>query len=117
MEGDLIMQNSFNILPKTKLGKYAVVFIIVAIVLVATINVLSINIDIPTDDTGFFSNMPLAVMTLGAFSYAVISTITGLAAVIKNKEQAALVYLCILIGALAIYFGIAQIVGEITDSH
>jgi hypothetical protein len=28
-----------------------------------------------------------------------------------------LVYLCVLIGILSIYFGIAQIVGEITNSH
>lgn len=111
------MQNSFYILPKTKSGKYAVVFIIVAIVLAATINVLSMNINIPKDNTGFFGNMPLAVMTLGAFSCAVISTITGLVAVIKNKERSAMVYLCVLIGALAIYFGIAQVVGEITGSH
>lgn len=61
------MQNSFYILPKTKPGKYAVVFIIVAIVLVTAINVLSMNINIPTDDRGFFGNMPLAVMALGAF--------------------------------------------------
>lgn len=111
------MEKSFYVLPKTKLGKSSIVFIIVAIVLVATINVLSMNIDIPTESTGFFGNMPLAVMTLGAFSCAIISTITGLVAVIKNKERAILVHLCILIGALAIYFGIAQIVGEITNSH
>lgn len=101
------MKNSFYILPKTKLGKYALVLIIVTIVLVAAINVLSMNIDIPTENAGFFGNMPLAVMALGAFSCAIISTITGLVAVIKNKERAVLVYLCILIGALAIYFGIA----------
>jgi hypothetical protein len=111
------MKNSFYILPKTKLGRYAVVFIIVAIVLVAAINVLSMNIDIPTESTGFFGNMPLAVMALGAFSCAIISTITGIVAVFKNKERSALVYLCILIGALAIYFGIAQIFGEITGTH
>mgnify|MGYP000858022835 CR=1 FL=1 len=109
------MKNSFYIFPKTKLGKFAVIFIIVAIVLVAAINVLSINIDIPTENTGFFGNMPLAVMALGAFSCAIISTLAGLVAVLKNKERSALVYLCVLIGALAIYFGIAQIVGEIMN--
>lgn len=83
------MQNSFYILPKTKLGKGAMVFIIVAIALVAAINVLAMNIDIPTDDSGFFGNMPLAVMALGAFSCAIISMITGLAAVFKNKERSA----------------------------
>ena len=111
------MKNSFYIFPKTKLGKYAVIFIIVVIVLVAAINVLSMNIDIPTESTGFFGYMHLAVMALGAFSCAIISTITGLVAVFKNKERSALVYLCIIIGSLAIYFGIAQVVGEITGSH
>lgn len=111
------MQNTFYILPKTKLGKYAVVFTIVAIVLVTTIIVLSMNMDIPTDDTGFFGNMPLALMTLGAFSCAIVSTITGLVAVFINKERSAIVYVCTIIGLFAIYFGIAQIVGEITGSH
>ncbi|HOT60252.1 MAG: hypothetical protein KA807_18665 [Prolixibacteraceae bacterium] len=111
------MKNSFCILPKTKLGKYAVVLIIVAIILVASINVLSMNSDKPADSTGFFGNLPLAVMALGAFSCAIISTITGFVAVYKNKERSALVYLCVLIGILSIYFGIAQIVGEITNSH
>ena len=116
-DGDLIMRSSFYILPKTKPGKFAVVFIIVAIVLVAAINVLAMNIDIPTGDSGFFGNIPLAVMGLGAFACAIIATISGLAAVFKNKDSSALVYLCILIGSMAIYFGIAQIIGEITGSH
>ncbi len=116
-EGDFVIQNSFYILPKTKSGKYAVVFIVIVIVLVTIVIMAGMNIDTPLGNAGFFSNMPLAVMTLGAFSCAIISTINGLVAVIKNKEQSAMVYLCILIGALAIYFGIAQIVGEITDSH
>ncbi len=111
------MEKSFYILPKTKLGKYAAALILVAIILVAAINVLSMNIDIQAESTGFFGNMPLAVMALGAFSCAIISTITGLVAVIKNKERSVLVYVCVLIGAMAIYFGIAQIVGEITGSH
>lgn len=111
------MKNSFYFLPKTKLGMYAVVFIIVTIVLVAIIIVAAMNINTTRSDTGFFGNMPLAVMTLGAFSCAVISMVTGLIVVIKNKERSAIVYLCILIGAFIIYFGIAQVVGEITGSH
>ncbi|TJX15825.1 hypothetical protein E9840_01280 [Tissierella creatinini] len=111
------MQNSFYILPKTRLGKYAVIFTVIAIILVVTINALSINMDIPTDDTGFFGNLLFAVMALGALFCTIISTITGLVAVFKNKERSALVFLCILIGYLAIYFGAAQFVGEITDSH
>lgn len=107
------MLNSFYFLTKTKPGKYAVTFIIVAIVLVSTIIVVSMNMDILAKDTGFFGNMSLALITLGAFSCAIISTITGLVAVFKNKERSALVYSCIMIDSLAICFGIAQIVGEI----
>lgn len=108
------MQISF--IPKTKLGKYSVVSIMVGIVLIVSVMLIDMNVDVPMEYEGFFGNIPLALMALGALASATISTVTGLIAVLKKQESAILVYAAIGIGALAIYFGIAQMVGELTHT-
>lgn len=65
----------------------------------------------------FFDNIPLGIMLLGAFLATIISLIIGLIAILKNKKRSVLVFICILIDILAVYFAIAEIMGEITNTH
>lgn len=46
----------------------------------------------------------------------VFSIISGLKAMIKCKERSILVFICVLIDVLAIYFAIAEFIGFITGS-
>jgi len=108
-----------TILPKTKNGWYSVICMAMSIALVILINIISeiIGIKAENNNAGFFGIIPLALMTLGVFAFAIISLMTGLMASVKNKERSIFVYICILYGVLAIYFGISAIVGEITGTH
>lgn len=56
-------------------------------------------------------------MALGAFAAAVISFLAGIIAVINQKERAILLFICLMISTFFVYFGIAQIIGEMTGSH
>ncbi|KGP75961.1 hypothetical protein JT05_07750 [Desulfosporosinus sp. Tol-M] len=60
-QGDIM---KIYILPKTKSGKYSVIFIVIAIVLATIVIMAGMNIATPLGNAGFFSNMPLALMTL-----------------------------------------------------
>ncbi|MCF6464453.1 hypothetical protein [Clostridium sp. Cult2] len=105
-------------MPRIKQGKNSIIFIVISFVLVIIINIITINQRLPKNDNGrFFDNMPLAIMTLAALASAIISLIAGLIATIKYKDKSLLIFVCILLGVAAIYFAIAQVVGEFLNSY
>ena len=107
-----------SLIPNTKSGRYSLIFMLLSFILVVLINIIAINLDtIENSNNSFFGNAPLAIMTLSVFASAIISLLTGLIATIKNKERSVLVFICILAGILVVYFGIAQIIGEITNTY
>lgn len=99
-------------IPVSKAGRYALWLIAVAIVLIGVLIALGSGIETPTVNEGFFNNLPLALLTLAAFISGICSFIAGLVALIKNKDYSILVWICLIIGAFIIYFGISQILGE-----
>lgn len=103
--------------PKTMSGKASITFISISIALVIGIITVAANLENESMTGGFFSNMPLALITLSAFACAVISFISGLVSTFKRKERSILLFICLAICVLFIYFGIAQIVGEIMGTH
>ncbi len=86
-------------MPKTKLGKWSVglnafflIAVIVSLVLVEMLKVLSFN--------DHWWDVTVAV----SFPASIIALITGILAVVKQKERSVLVYLSILIGVCLILF-------------
>lgn len=107
---------SATFMPRTRLGKCSVILLVVAIVLVIIVAAIGSNMEPPSSNTGFFGNLPLAITALGAFAAAAISLMAGFISVYRDNERSVLVYACIIIDVLFVYFGIAQVVGEVTNT-
>lgn len=75
--------------PSTMTGIYAITFMIMAVILVVVVAYLGQDIEIKPDGK-FFDHMNLAVMTLLAFLFSIISLVTGLLAMIRDKERSIL---------------------------
>jgi hypothetical protein len=99
-------------MPVSKAGKYSLWLIIIAIVLIGIVIAIGSGIEPPTLNEGFFSNLPLALLTLAAFISGTCSFVAGIVALIKNKDYSILVWVCLILGAFIIYFGSSQVVGE-----
>lgn len=111
-----------TLLPKTKFGKYSIVLTVIFFALVVSINIIATLQGLPNNSNGtfvesFFDHIFLAIMTIGAFTATIISLIIGIITIIKNRERSVLVFICILIDILAVYFAIAAIIGEITHTN
>jgi len=104
------MKTNFKI--TTNFGKYSAIFSVITLVLVLVVIVYSMNLEVSTltaEDTRFFGNMPLAILTIVAITSLTISFITGLFAVFRKKEKSVLVYLSIAFGALVLFIGSIQV--------
>ncbi len=104
------------LIPKKKAGKLSIIFIITSIVLVVW--VIIYNAILNTEITGgFFGNIPMALMTISAFVFSILSFFAGIIALIKQKEHAIIFYMFWAISILFMYFGIAQVIGIITGTN
>jgi len=106
-----------KIIPKTILGKWSVVLIVV----------MPAFFYIGMSFVDFYSSIPagrtilqdvvgrpgVALPMLAGFASGIIAFITGLAAIIKNRERAILVFVSTIIGALLILY----LAGEIISPH
>jgi len=94
-------------MPKTKIGKLSVGLIGAFIILLILFYIL-----VATGQRGgetFFSNQALAVPILLAGLCGIVAFVTGLIAIIKQRERAVLVYLAVVIGALVTLWTAAEI--------
>jgi hypothetical protein len=101
-------------MPKTVLGKWSLGLIIAMPILfvIGTSFTNSLYKSVPAGDTilADIANRPaLALSMLAGFASGISAFITGLTAIIKQKERALLVYLSTLMGALLILFLVAEI--------
>ena len=103
----------FWFMPVSKAGKYSLGLIVVSIVLIGVMIAIGSGIETPTVSEGFFNNLPLALLTLVAFISGICSFIAGLVALIKSKDYSILVWICLIVGAFIIYFGVSQMIGEL----
>jgi uncharacterized membrane-anchored protein len=86
-------------------------FMFMAILLVIVVAYLGQDLEIDPDG-GFFDHMNLALMTIAAFIFSILSLITGILALIRDKETSVLCYLSLVLAAIAIYFGVSEFIGE-----
>ena len=89
--------------PSTKTGIYAITFMIMAVILVVVVAYLGQDMEVEPEGS-FFDHMNLAVMTLLAFLFSIISLVTGLLAVIRDKERSILSMGAVLLSFVAVYF-------------
>ena len=109
---------NIKLLPKTKLGKWSVRLIIAMFLLfvVGRLFYLKIYTSVSAGETilrDIAIRPGLGLSMLSGFASGIIAFITGLAAIIKNKERSILVFIATIIGALLILF----LMGEIIFPH
>jgi hypothetical protein len=101
-------------MPKTILGKWSLGLIIAMPLLFVTGTSFTNSLyrSVPAGDTilaDIASRPALALSMLAGFTSGISAFITGLIAIIKQKERALAVYLATLIGAVLILYLIAEI--------
>ena len=102
-------------MPKTQLGKWSVVLILVMVVLIFVGSSLADSLyeSVPAGGTilaDIISRPALAISMLLGFAAGVTAFVIGLDSIIKLKERAVLVFLSTLIGAGLTLFLIAEFV-------
>jgi hypothetical protein len=104
----------WRIVPKTKLGKWSVVLIVAMPILfvIGTSFTNSLYKSVPAGVTilaDIAARPALALTMLTGMAAGISAFITGLLAIIRQKENALLVYISCLIGALLVLFLAAEI--------
>jgi len=116
-EGVMIKRN-WTVFPSTRMGKWSVWLIVVMPILfiLGTSFTSSIYQSVPSGSTlvaDIIARPALALSMLAGIAAGILACITGLVAVTRQKENALLVYVSSIIGALLILF----LVGEILSPH
>ncbi len=111
-------KSSLKLVPKTKLGKWSVGLCVIMPVLFAVGGLLANTLyeSVLSGETilADISARPALALTMLAGMFAGISAfISGLLAIIRQKDNAILVYISTLLGALLLLF----LVGEIVSPH
>ncbi len=105
-------------MPKTKLGKWSL-GLIAAMPVLFFIGASSTNLLYATVPAGnsiledIAGRPVLALAMLAGMVSGISAFITGLIAIVRQKERAPLVYIAVAIGALLIFF----LVGEVSSPH
>ena len=115
---DKMRDRPLSIVPKTTLGKWSLGLIISMPVLfiTGTSLVTSLYQSIPAGNTileDIAARPALALTMLAGMAAGISALITGLLAILRQKENALLVYVSTVIGALLILF----LLGEIVSPH
>ena len=97
--------------PKTCLGKWSIGLIVIFFLSLATLY-LFIALGERGGET-FFSNLLLAIPGLSAAASGILAFITGISAIIRQKERALLVCVATSIGMLLMLF----LIGEVLFPH
>ena len=101
-------------MPKTKLGIWSVILIVVmpVLIFIGSSFTDTLYAGVSAGDTILkdIAGRPLLALTmLAGFGCGIAAFVTGLVTIIKDKERAALVFISTLIGALVILYLIAEI--------
>ncbi len=112
------MKQPWRIVPKTLSGKWSIGLIVAMFILFIAGTALanSIYSSIPAGDTilaDLAARPTLALTMLAGMAAGVSAFITGLLAIIRQKENALLVYVSTAVGAFLILF----LAGEIINPH
>jgi len=99
------------VLPKSYLGKWSIGFIAAFIVFFVIFQLLVVSGQ--RGGETFFSNLALTIPILLAGISGVLALLTGLAAVIRDRERSILVFLAMLVG----FFVLLYCIGEIIFPH
>jgi len=99
-------------MPKTTLGKWSVGLIAAFFLLLAT-GITVVSVFKQEGGETFFDNLWISIPMLGAGASTIAAFITGIIAIIKNKERSILVIITTLFGLLVLWF----VAGEIVSPH
>jgi len=113
-----MIKRNWTVFPSTRMGKWSVWLIVVMPILfiLGTSFTGSIYQSVPSGSTlvaDIIARPALALSMLAGIAAGILACITGLVAVTRQKENALLVYVSSIIGALLILF----LVGEILSPH
>lgn len=100
-------------MPKTKLGKWSL-GLIITMPLLMMVGMMCMNIFYPATPAGdtllqdMYDRPALALFMLAGMTSGIAALITGLIALLKNKERSVFVFVSTAIGALLLFFLIAE---------
>lgn len=94
--------------PKTKLGKWSLIFFLAVVVLIIIFFLMITVFDQRGGDT-FFSNLYLTIPMIVAWIAACLSFITGIISIIKSREKSIAVYITTLICILITIYGLLEV--------
>jgi len=104
--------NKIKILPKTSLGKWSVISLILSFLLFLFANII-VALQGPIENQTFFNNPFLSIPMVLAGISVITGFFTGIISIIWKKERAILVFISTFIGLVVLWF----IVGEIAVPH
>ena len=96
-----------TLLPKTRFGKWSLGLIIAFFLLFQSRQLVKIHY-YGTGGKTFFSNMPLALLMIGAWLAGSLSFFTGIVSFFK-KERSVVVLVCVLFGLFIFTFGVGEV--------
>ena len=102
----------FSFLPKTKLGKWSVGFIVAFFSLFTIFNTI-VRIQGSRDDQTFFDNPVLSIPILLAGLAGISAFLTGIVSIFKSKECSIIVFVATTFGLFILFF----VLGEIFVPH
>jgi len=94
--------------PKTKLGSWSVVLLVILFILLAYFFLMVGAFNQRGGDT-FFSNLNLAIPMIAAWTAGAAAFLLGLIAVIKSKSRSILVFIVIILSFLTTLFGVIEV--------
>jgi hypothetical protein len=105
---------NIKLLPKNKLGEWSVVLIMVMMLFFYLgMSFVDFYSSIPAGRTipqDIINRPGVALLMLAGFASGIIAFITGLVAIIKNRERSVLVFVSTIIGALLILYLAGEII-------
>jgi hypothetical protein len=112
------MRQTWGIMPRTALGKWSVGLILAMPVLfvIGKLFMSSLYESVPSGETipaDIVARPALALSMLAGMAAGVSAFVAGLLAIVRRKENALLVYVSTVIGALVLLF----LAGEIASPH
>ncbi len=102
----------FTLEPNTKTGVFSISFMIIAVIMMVVVAFLAEDIEILYEG-GFLEQLNLTIMTIVAFACSIISLVTGVLAIKRDKETSILCYGSIILSAMVVFFGTSVFIGEV----
>lgn len=103
----------WTLYPSTKSGVLSISCMVMAGMLMVVVAFLGEDMKHAIDGR-FFDHLNLAVMTLLAFAFSVVSLVFGLLALFRDKDHAGFLLLSLILALVSVFFGTSLFLEELS---